>query len=85
VFTLHIRKPMPILAKGGEVFIVCVGRTEDASYCEDLRSLEEKLLSVGDSFKFSGWQKNNTRGAYKSISTGVTHGGGSKVSSVNLY
>lgn len=81
---LHIRKPMPILAKGGEVFIVCVGRTEEASYCEDLLSLEEKLLSAGRSFKFSGWQKDTTRGTYKSISTGVTHGGGSKVSSIDL-
>lgn len=75
-------KPIAILAKGGEAFVVCAGRPEAASYVEDLISLEEKMLPAADKLKFPGWQANHSRGTYKSVSIGVTHGRGSKAPKV---
>jgi hypothetical protein len=69
--------PTPILANGGEVMILLAGRPDDPSYVEDLKGLDS---NVGSSFTFRGKLKKHRRGTYRSVSTGITLGGGSMVS-----
>ena len=40
------------------------------------------MAEAGERFSFTGRKKENRRGEYRAISTGVTLGGGSKVGSI---
>lgn len=74
--------PKQILAKGGELFVLLAGRPKDESYRSDLSMLETAMADAGRRFSFAGRLAKNRRGGYKAITTGVTHGGGSKASTV---
>ena len=76
--------PKQILARGGELFVLLAGRPADQNYPNALSELEEELVVAGRKFSFDGIRGTNRRGPYSAISTGVTHGGGSKVSTVQL-
>jgi hypothetical protein len=69
--------PTPILANGGEILVLLAGRPNDPSYVEDLEGLDSNIDS---SFTFRGEVKKHRRGTYRSVSTGITLGGGSTVS-----
>jgi len=72
--------PKPILAKDGEVFVLLAGRPTDGSYSAALSGLLTAMVEAKTQFSFTGRLGKNRRGRYRAISTGVTHGGGSKVS-----
>lgn len=74
--------PKQILAKGGELFVLLAGRPKDESYSSDLSKLETAMAEAGTQFSFAGPLVKNRRGKYKAITAGVTHGGGSMVSSI---
>jgi hypothetical protein len=74
-----VSSPKPILAKGGELFVLLAGRPSDQSYLTDLSSLQATMVEAGGQFSFDSRLRKNRRGDYRAISTGVTHGGGSKV------
>jgi hypothetical protein len=76
--------PTPILAKNGELFALLAGRPLDPSYSKSLSELEGAMLAAKDQFTFNGKLGKNRRGSYRAISTGVTHGTGSKVSLAQL-
>lgn len=78
------RSPKPILAKGGELFVLLAGRPADGSYLEALSLLQTAMLEAKARFSFTGRLVENRRGGYRAISAGVTLGGGSKVSLIRL-
>jgi hypothetical protein len=78
------RTAKPILAKNGELFVLLAGRPLDSRYCESLSELESAIIEAEGRFSFTGRLGKNRRGNYRAISTGVSLGGGSKVSIVRL-
>jgi hypothetical protein len=74
-----VRNPVPILGEKGEVLVLLAGRPKDLGYCQDLSQLEAAMLEAKKDFDFSSGHAKNRRGRYRAISTGVTHGNGSKV------
>ena len=80
--TLSASSPKVILAKAGEAFVLLAGRPAAEGYAETLTQLEAAMAEAGERFSFTGRKKENRRGEYRAISTGVTLGGGSKVGSI---
>lgn len=72
-------RPVPVLARGGEVVVLLAGKPRDLSYEENLRGLEKAVTDSGERFAFSARQRENRRGSYLAISTGVSIGSGSTV------
>jgi len=76
--SLH-SKPVPILTRGGETVVLLAGRPKDPSYEDALVDLEASVTEAGKNFHFSEYQRDNRRGDYLAISTGISFGGGSMV------
>jgi len=75
---------VPVITRGGEVVVLLAGKPKDVSYEESLRALEVSIIDSGERFKFSARQRENRRGDYLAISTGVSIGSGSRVRGVKL-
>jgi hypothetical protein len=71
--------PVPILTRDGEVVALLAGRPQDQSYEETLNELEGRVTDAGNAFQFNARQRDNRRGDYLAISTGISFGGGSMV------
>ena len=82
---VFVSSPRAILADKGELFILLAGRPADPGYVEALSGLHSDMDVAGERFSFTGRLAKNRRGSYRAISTGVTHGGGSKASYVLLH
>lgn len=80
-----ISLPKPILARGGEIFVLLAGRPNNETYSKELSGLQTAMHEAGGQFSLSGGLKKNRRGLYTAISAGITHGGGSKVGPVPLH
>ena len=81
---MFFSSPKQILAKGGELFVLLAGRPQDESYSSDLLKLETAMAEAGNQYSFAYPVAKNRRGRYRAITAGVTHGGGSMVSSIQL-
>jgi hypothetical protein len=73
--------PTPILGKEGETLVLLAGKPRDPTYEDTLRDLEGVVTDAGKRFYFSERQRYNRRGDYLAISTGISFGCGSTVSS----
>jgi hypothetical protein len=74
-----LSSPMSIWSDDGALIVHLAGRPKDPKYPETLCSFEGGLDGAGGRFHFTGRLGENRRGNYRAISTGITHGGGSKV------
>ena len=63
--------------------IILAGQPQDPTYASDLQKLHLFMPEAASRFNFNG-MKRNRRGAYQAITTGVSHGNGSLVSSEGL-
>jgi hypothetical protein len=72
-------KTVPILGSKQEVLVLLAGRPSDPSYVEDLKDLEGNMHVVRLQLHFPQEHQNHRRGAYPTKSTGISYGGGSKV------
>jgi len=66
------------------VFVLLAGRPEEESFLEDLQDLEASMRDARSRIYFNEESSNHRRGKYPMKSTGISYGGGSKVSSSSL-
>jgi len=71
---------MPVVSKGGYIFMVLVGRPPDETYVADLKDLERSMENARGKLALPKGSRVHRRGAYPNVSTGISYGGGSKVS-----
>lgn len=60
--------------------MVLAGRPKDPSYVQDLKILESSMHSARERLNFPKRSSKHRRGLYHHLSTGISYGGGSKVS-----
>ena len=77
---LHGRHPKVVLGKYGEIFVILAGKPKDETYPIDLQKVDEKMKKACDEVPGSPEKKAPRRGRYLQVSTGISYGGGSKVS-----
>lgn len=78
--TCRRSKNVPVVSKDLNVFVVLVGRPDDESYVSDLKLLEGEMEKARDTLRFPKGSMEHRRGHYPNVSTGISYGGGSKVS-----
>ena len=66
------------------MFVLLAGRPTDKSFLQDLQDLEASMQDASSRMHFSEESSNHRRGKYPMKSTGISYGGGSKVSSSSL-
>ena len=74
------RMNIPFVSKDGSVFMVLVGRPDADSYLSDLKLLEGAMKRARGKLRFPKGSTLHRRGQYPNLSTGISYGGGSKVS-----
>jgi len=74
------RQNVPILSKEEAVYILLAGRPKDPDYVEDMKSMEQSMHRAREQVHFNKESLKHRRGAYPMKSTGISYGGGSKVS-----
>ena len=64
---------------------ILAGRPNDQSYLNDLGEVEKAMHSARERLKFPEGSTDHRRGLYPHLSTGISYGGGSKVSSGSWF
>ncbi|KAJ6579042.1 hypothetical protein DFH09DRAFT_1246182 [Mycena vulgaris] len=73
------QSPRPLVDKGGRVIAVLGGRPKGRDYLKQTQEAARQLEDARGELKFRADQVNGRRGAFSSVSYGISYGGGQQV------
>ena len=72
-------KTLPITTPSGYIIALLAGRPASETWDICMRELTGKMIMARDALNFVDKEAKHRRGAYPSVNTGISYGGGAKV------